>query len=75
MPCREFLGRTAATLTAMAAAPSIVRAQGGGARKGRLGVGFIGCGGRSGSHFQMVKAGHLSDKTIRFDTAKREMAV
>jgi len=53
MPRREFLGRTAATAVAVAAGSTLAKAQGG-ASKGRLGVGFIGCGGRSGSHFQMV---------------------
>ncbi len=53
IPRRDFLGRTAATLTAIAAAPVIARAQGATAK--RLGVGFIGCGGRSESHFHMVR--------------------
>ena len=41
------------TLTALATAPGIARAQAS-TTKRRLGVGFIGCGGRSDSHFQMV---------------------
>ena len=53
MPRRQFLGQTAATLAALAASPGIARAQAGGAKR-RLGVGFISCGGRADSHFQMV---------------------
>lgn len=53
LPRREFIGKTAATITAVAAAPSFVGAQGA-ARKRPLGVGFISCGGRSGAHFRMV---------------------
>ena len=53
MSRRRFLGQTAATLTALATAPGIARAQAS-TTKRRLGVGFIGCGGRSDSHFQMV---------------------
>jgi predicted dehydrogenase len=52
MPRRDFLGQTAATLTAVAAGASTARAQTG--SKKRLGVGFISCGGRSGAHFRMV---------------------
>jgi predicted dehydrogenase len=54
MPRRQFLGQTAATLATLAAAPGLARAQAPAAAK-RLGVGFIGCGGRSGSHFHMVR--------------------
>lgn len=54
MPRRQFLGQTAATLAALAAAPGLARAQAPAAAK-RLGVGFIGCGGRSESHFHMVR--------------------
>jgi len=53
---RRFLHRagvTAAGLTAAAASrkPALVRAAG---ANERLGVGFIGCGGRSGAHFKAV---------------------
>lgn len=51
---RLFLGHSAATVGAMAAAPLLARAQSGTAAK-RLGVGFIGCGGRSAAHMQMVR--------------------
>ena len=54
MPRRQFLGQTAATLATLAATPGLARAQAPAAAK-RLGVGFIGCGGRSGSHFHMVR--------------------
>lgn len=53
MPRRRFLGQAAATLTTIAAAPTLARAQSNTAAR-RLGVGFIGCGGRADSHFQMV---------------------
>lgn len=51
---RSFLGQTAGTLAALAAAPAAALAQAPAAAK-RLGVGFIGCGGRSLSHFHMVR--------------------
>lgn len=51
---RSFLGRTTGTLAALAAAPAAALAQAPAAAK-RLGVGFIGCGGRSLSHFHMVR--------------------
>ena len=55
MPRRQFIGQTAATLAALAAAPGFARAQTPApSNTRRLGVGFIGCGGRSESHFQMV---------------------
>lgn len=55
MPRRQFLGQSAATLAALAAAPGIARAQAATAGSTRrLGVGFISCGGRSGAHFDMV---------------------
>ena len=54
MPRRQFIGQTAATLAALAAAPGFARAQSATGTNKKLGVGFIGCGSRSESHFQMV---------------------
>ncbi len=53
LPRRTFLGRSAAALAAAVAAPGAARAQA--TPRKPLGVGFIGCGGRSGSHFHMVR--------------------
>ena len=50
---RRFLGQSAA-LGAYIATTSLARAQNTGAAK-RLGVGFIGCGGRAGSHLHMAR--------------------
>jgi predicted dehydrogenase len=53
IPRRRFLGQTAA-LGAYIASTRISRGQNTGGVK-RLGIGFIGCGGRAGSHLQMAK--------------------
>jgi predicted dehydrogenase len=53
MPRRRFLGQSAA-VGAYIATTRLARAQNsGGAR--RLGIGFIGCGGRAGAHLHMAK--------------------
>jgi predicted dehydrogenase len=54
MPRRRFLGHTAA-LGAYIATTRLGRAQNTGGVK-RLGIGFIGCGGRAGAHLGMAKA-------------------
>ena len=53
---REFIAKTAAGAVALSAIPGFYTAHGQvqGAN-GKLGVGFIGCGGRSGGHMSMVK--------------------
>lgn len=51
---RRFLGQSAATLGAYAAATRLARGQNTGGTK-RLGIGFIGCGGRAGAHLQMAR--------------------
>jgi predicted dehydrogenase len=53
LPRRQFLGHSAATVAALATAPLSARAQN--AAPKRLGVGFISCGGRAGSHLHMVR--------------------
>jgi len=55
MPRRRFLGQTAATFGAYVAATRLARAQNTGGVK-RLGIGFIGCGGRAGAQLHMDKS-------------------
>jgi predicted dehydrogenase len=54
LPRRRFLAQSAATLTALVAEPSFSRAKGTDSQRS-IGVGFIGCGSRSESHFYMVQ--------------------
>ena len=56
---RQFLARSAIGAVAASAGVQIATGQVRGAND-RIGVGFIGCGGRSGAHFNMVR--HLRDQ-------------
>lgn len=75
---RGFIGRTGAAAAAVAGAPYIGRAQG---ANDRIGVGFIGCGGRAGAHMKMVRqlqeAGYPVELVAVCDTYKprRERAM